>query len=82
MTVRLIETLKPPKDKESTKYRLELCKKDQSYVKVFENLSTEKGLLKALRSAQSASSSIIMASAFIACGIPVTVDGASTQTEK
>ncbi|XP_059485725.1 separin [Neocloeon triangulifer] len=73
MTVRMLDTWLPPKDTRNTKYRMELCTQDKSFVKVFEDLTPQKGVLKALRSAQKASTSQIIASAFIAHGVPVYV---------
>lgn len=77
MTVRLLETWLPPKDKDNS-YKMELCQDDISFKKVFENVTTQKGILKALRCAQLAATSKLMSSAFIACGIPVYVSSTST----
>jgi hypothetical protein len=77
MTVRLLETWLPPKVKDN-KYKMELCQDDISFKKVFENVTNQKGILKALRSAQLAATSKLMSSAFVACGIPVYVRSTST----
>ncbi|CAB3359286.1 Hypothetical predicted protein [Cloeon dipterum] len=50
ITVRLLETWLPPKEKDS-RYRMELCSQDLSFAKVFEDVLPQKGLLGALRSA-------------------------------